>query len=42
MKEAVINGKSDAVLAASIFHFCTYSVNEAKQYLKESGVAVRD
>ena len=42
MKEAVINGKSDAVLAASIFHFCMYSVNEAKQYLKENGVAVRD
>ena len=42
MKEAIINGKSDAVLAASIFHFCIYSVSEAKLYLKESGVAVRD
>ena len=42
MKEAIINCKSDAVLAASIFHFCTYSVSEAKLYLKESGVAVRE
>ena len=42
MKEAIIDGKCDAVLAASIFHFCIYSVNEAKLYLKDSGVAVRE
>ena len=42
LREAITDGKSDAVLAASIFHFCTYSIKEAKQYLKNKGVAVRD
>lgn len=34
-------GKADAVLAASIFHFGEYSVNEAKRYLQERQVSVR-
>lgn len=34
-------GKADAALAASIFHFREYSVKEAKAYLKERGVEVR-
>ncbi|RPI62663.1 MAG: imidazole glycerol phosphate synthase subunit HisF [Planctomycetaceae bacterium] len=34
-------GKADAALAASIFHFGTYSVGQTKQYLAERGVAVR-
>lgn len=34
-------GKADAALAASIFHYREYSVNEVKQYLKERGVPVR-
>ncbi len=34
-------GKADAALAASIFHFRTYSVGEVKEYLSERGVAVR-
>ncbi len=39
--EALTEGKADAVLAASIFHFRTYSVGEAKAYLKKKGVKVR-
>ena len=39
--EALTDGKADAVLAASIFHFRTYSVGEAKSYLKKKGVKVR-
>lgn len=34
-------GKADAVLAASIFHFGTYTIREAKEYLKENGIPVR-
>ena len=32
---------ADAVLCASIFHYGTYTVAEAKEYLAEAGVAVR-
>jgi imidazole glycerol-phosphate synthase subunit HisF len=32
---------ADAVLAASIFHFGTYSIGQAKQYLAERGLPVR-
>ena len=39
--EGLIKGKADAVLAASIFHFGTYSIYEAKQFLKGKGVNVR-
>jgi cyclase len=39
--EALTAGKADAVLAASIFHFRTYSVGDAKDYLKKKGVKVR-
>ena len=39
--EGLIKGKADAVLAASIFHFGTYSIHEAKQFLKGKGVNVR-
>jgi len=34
-------GHADALLAASIFHFGTYSIREVKQYLREHGVVVR-
>ncbi len=34
-------GKVDAVLAASIFHYREYSVGEAKNYLAEQGIPVR-
>ncbi len=39
--EALGEGKADAVLAASIFHYQTYSISEAKTYLKEHGLPVR-
>jgi cyclase len=39
--EGLTIGKADAVLAASIFHFRTHTVLEAKAYLKERGVAMR-
>jgi cyclase len=34
-------GKADAVLAASIFHFRTYTIPQAKAYLRERGVSIR-
>ena len=34
-------GHADAVLAASIFHFGEYTINEAKQYMKKRGINVR-
>jgi len=41
LREAAAEGKADAVLAASIFHFGTYSIAEAKAYLAERGVPMR-
>jgi len=38
--EAVIIGNASAVLVASIFHFGEVSISQAKQYLKERGIAV--
>jgi cyclase len=39
--EALVMGKADAVLAASIFHYRVYSIREAKDYLAERGIPVR-
>ena len=39
--EVIKEGKADAVLAASIFHFGTYSIKEAKQYLQNHNIAMR-
>lgn len=36
-----IEGKADAVLAASIFHFNEYSIPQAKAYMREHGIEVR-
>jgi cyclase len=41
MAEVLDAGKADAVLAASIFHFGTYTVTDVKRYLAEHGVPVR-
>jgi len=41
LREVLVEGKADAALAASIFHYRTFSIAEAKQYLAEHGVAVR-
>ena len=39
--EGIEYGKASAVLAASIFHYGTHSINEAKQYLDSKGIPVR-
>lgn len=39
--EGIIEGKADAVLAASIFHFGEYSIGEAKQHMADRGIEVR-
>ncbi len=39
--EVLEEGKADAVLAASIFHFGMYSVPQAKEYLREHNIPVR-
>lgn len=41
MAEALTEGKADAVLAASIFHFGTYSIREVKETLSGQGIAMR-
>ncbi len=41
LAEAIQQAGADAVLAASIFHFCEYSVTEAKEYLRSEGIEVR-
>lgn len=39
--EVTRDGGASAVLAASIFHFGTYSVGEAKEFMSEAGIPVR-
>ncbi len=39
--EAILVGKADAVLAASIFHFGEYSISQTKRMMAESGIPVR-
>ncbi len=39
--DAIVEGKADAVLAASIFHFGTYRIREVKEYLAQRDVPVR-
>jgi cyclase len=41
LAEGIIEGKADAVLAASIFHFGEFTVGEAKQHMAERGIEVR-
>lgn len=41
LADGVTEGKADAVLAASIFHFGEYTVGEAKAHMAEQGVPVR-
>ena len=38
---AFTDGSADAVLAASIFHFGTYSIAQAKEYLEGRGISMR-
>ncbi|MDP6198275.1 MAG: imidazole glycerol phosphate synthase subunit HisF [Porticoccaceae bacterium] len=39
--DGIIEGRADAVLAASIFHFGEHTVPEAKQYMAECGIDIR-
>lgn len=41
LREALVEGKADAALAASIFHFQEYSIQDARAYLAKHGVPVR-
>ena len=42
LAEGVLQGKADAVLAASIFHFGEFTVRQAKQHMKARGIEVRE
>ncbi len=41
MVEGIRDGHATAVLAASIFHFGTYSIGEAKRYMADHGIPMR-
>jgi cyclase len=41
LAEGILQGQADAVLAASIFHFAEYSVQEAKEHMQKRGIEVR-
>lgn len=40
--DGILQGKADAVLAASIFHFGEYTVGQAKRRLAENGIEIRE
>lgn len=40
-RDALTVGQADAVLAASVFHYGTYTVAEVKEFLRDSGIPVR-
>jgi cyclase len=41
LSEAILDGQADAVLCASIFHYGTHTVREAKDHLRAAGIPVR-
>ena len=41
MVDGIVSGHADAVLAASIFHFGTYSISDAKRAMRAAGLPVR-
>jgi cyclase len=41
LADGIIEGKADAVLAASIFHFAEYTIGQAKKRMAERGIEVR-
>jgi cyclase len=41
LADGILRGKADAVLAASIFHFGEYTINEAKTFMAKQGIEVR-
>ena len=41
LADGVVQGRADAVLAASIFHFGEYTIAQAKRFMADRGIAVR-
>ncbi len=41
LADGVLDGKADAVLAASIFHFAEYTIRQAKEHMQGRGIEVR-
>ncbi len=41
LADAILLGKADAALAASIFHFGEYTIHETKQLMRERGIPMR-
>jgi cyclase len=41
LADGILEGKADAVLAASIFHFGEYSIGEAKRFMADRGIEMR-
>ena len=39
--DVLVDGKADAVLAASVFHYGKYTIRQVKEYLRRRGVEVR-
>jgi cyclase len=39
--DGILRGKADAVLAASIFHFGQYTIEQAKQHMRQAGITMR-
>jgi cyclase len=39
--DALVQGKADAVLAASVFHYGEFSIRQTKEYLRNQGIEVR-
>ncbi|MBO4400882.1 MAG: imidazole glycerol phosphate synthase subunit HisF [Selenomonadaceae bacterium] len=39
--KVLVDGRADAVLAASVFHYGKYTIRQVKEYLKKHGVEVR-
>ena len=42
MAQGVLDGHASAVLAASIFHFGTFTIAQAKRHMRAAGIAVRE
>ena len=42
LADGILQGRADAVLAASIFHFGEYTVPQAKAFLREQGIVMRE
>ena len=41
LADGVLEGRADAVLAASVFHFGDFTVRQAKEHMRARGIEVR-